>query len=64
MAAIKKTAETKRCIICGHEKPSSGSNNKFYKHWNKYISDDLGFCKQCVDDIGKLNDISSLYRKW
>lgn len=62
MAAIKKTAETKRCIVCGHEKPSSGSNNKFYKHWNKYISDDLGFCKQCVEDIGKLNDIKEVHR--
>lgn len=62
MATTKNTAETKSCLICGHEKPSSGSNNKFYKHWNKYINDDNGFCKQCIEEIGNLNDIKEVHR--
>lgn len=62
MATVKKTLETKHCLICGQEKPCVGSNNKFYKHWNKYIHDDFGFCKQCIEDVGKTNDIKEAHR--
>lgn len=62
MAATNKATDTKRCVICGHEKSSASSNNKFYKHWNKYIDEKLGICKQCVEEIGKLNDIKEVHR--
>lgn len=54
--------EEKTCLICGERKTSDGSNNKFYKHWNKYINDDFGFCKQCVENIGLKNDIKEVHR--
>lgn len=62
MATVKKALETKHCLICGQEKPCNGSNNKFYKHWNDYIKDDYGFCKQCVEEIGLKNDIKEVHR--
>ena len=57
-----KKVETKKCLICGEDKSCSSSNNKFYKHWNKYYSDDVGFCKQCVEEVGLTNDIKEIHR--
>ena len=55
---VEKVIETKTCITCGCEKHVG----KFYKKYNKYICDKFGVCKECIEKIGKSEDMTEVHR--
>lgn len=67
MAITKKTTssvvkeDTKLCIICGEKKSCKASGNKFYSHRNKFINDKFSICKECVETIGRVDDIEDIH---
>lgn len=61
MATTRKPKEAKTCILCGEVKSSSSTNNKFYTHRNKFINEQFGICKECVEKIGLTDNIDDVH---